>query len=236
MILMADNMRDMSRHCQRGMSRFHIAAAAGIIPHMVDTLKDQILSRVEQRLERLGITANAAGIASGYGKDLIRDWRRSKGLPRLDSLMSLAPILKTTPDWLAFGTPNSTQRDYRVPVVSWVAASAFAESPEALHPGDHPMIFVPDLGEGRYIALEVKGDSMDRVAPEGSTIIVSLDDQTLIHRKFYIFVRENEATFKRYMTEPERIEPFSYNSAHEAIPISENTEVLGRVTQVLRKL
>lgn len=229
-------MRDMSRQCQRVMSRYASGYDAGIFPHMTERLKDQILERIEERLRVLDITANAAGIASGQGKDLIRDWRRSKGLPRIDSLIRLAPVLKTTPQWLSYGTGENEITELHVPIVSWVAASAFADAPQIVDTSDHPTMLVSGLAAGPYIALEVKGDSMNRVAPEGTRIVVDLQARELLPRRFYVFLRGTEATFKRYMTSPDRLEPFSTNAAHEAIPANDDVSVVGRVVQAIQYL
>lgn len=203
---------------------------------MASDLKEQILKRVERRLAELGMTANAAGLAAGQGKDLIRDWRRSKGLPRLDSLNSLAPVLRTTPQWLAYGAGEENAASTTVPIVSWIAASRFADAETVSDTSGAPHLSVGDIPRGRHIALEVRGDSMNQVAPDGSHIVVSLDDLELIPRKFYVFIRHGEATFKRYMTGPTRLDPYSTNPAHEALPIDEGTRVLGRVVRVIHDL
>lgn len=203
---------------------------------MSDILKDQILARVEERLRALGVTANAAGTQSGLGKDLIRDWRRSKGLPRLDSLQRLATVLRTTPQWLAYGVGEAQVANLSVPVVSWVAASQFADAEQVVDTSDLPRLSVGEIGDGRFIALRVRGDSMNEVAPDDSYIVVSLDQTDLIARRFYVFLRDGEATFKRYMVDPVRLEPFSTNKAHEALPVTEGTTPLGRVVRVIYDL
>jgi len=210
--------------------------ASGNIPAMSTTLKDQILRRIERRLDELKLSANAAGIASGLGKDLIRDWRRSKALPRLDSLAKLAPVLKTSPEWLAYEVGPDSVRDVSVPIVSWVAASRFVDVPQILDASDAPTLSVGDIGNGKHLALEVKGDSMNLVAPEGSKIVVALDQRELLPRRFYVFIKDGSATFKRYMVGPERLDPFSTNGEHEALPIDETTAVIGRVVRVINDL
>jgi SOS-response transcriptional repressor LexA len=208
---------------------------------MSEALKKQIIARIEQRLEELDLKARNIGVQSGLGPDLVRDWKRSKALPRVDSLIKVAPILQTTPEWLAFGIsseidPNLMPDVQEIPRVSWVAASQFEEIQDVaqLHEADH--ITVGDLPRGEYIALQVKGDSMDRVAPDGSTIVVRLNDRELQPRSFYVFRHDGAATFKRFMQDPPRLEPFSTNVAHEALAVRPDTEVVGRVVRAITHL
>lgn len=244
MLVMTHYMRDMSRVCQRGMSRSCEDDFAGIIPHMAkpkidQNLKAAILARVEARLARTGMTPRAASLRSGAGPDLIRDWQRGEAMPRPDSLASLAPILNTTPQWLAYGVgaeDASVAHDTGpiVPLVSWVAASRFADGPQVMDADAERMISAGPLSmSGSYMALQVSGDSMDRIAPDGSIIIVRTNDKDLVNRRFYVFASGDEATFKRYMTAPARLEPFSTNPAHEALPALPNYQVVGRVVRVI---
>lgn len=239
--IIKNDMRDMSHFCQWGMSRSYTTVKAGIIPHMKEALKKQIIERVEQRLAELDLKARIVGMQAGLGPDLVRDWKRSKAMPRLDSLAQIAPILKTTPEWLAYGAGDPGKDAEApgirtVPRLSWVAASRFEEVDhvEELDTAEH--ITVGDLPRGEYIALDISGDSMDRVAPHGSTIVVRLNDRELIPRAFYVFLHGGAATFKRYMKEPDRLEPYSTNSNHEALPISSGTEVVGRVVRAITNL
>lgn len=233
------SMRDMSRFCQGFMSRSNASAFAGIIPHMENVIKRQILERVDERLRDLDIKDSAASLAAG-GKDLIRDWRRKPALPRLDYLVKLAPILKTSPEWLAFGAgPKDAREAARihevrsVPLISWVAASRFTEIAPVLDTEDSPQIVAGDLPPGRYFALNVDGDSMDLIAPDRSRVIVNASEQDLLPRRFYIFESDEGVTFKRYMVDPPRLDPYSSNRQHESLPVNESTRVIGRVVRVL---
>lgn len=79
---------------------------------------------------------------------------------------------------------------------------------------------------------------MDRIAIDGSTLIVNRRDQRLVNRKFYVFVAtDGEATFKRYRTDPQRFVPYSTDPDEE--PIYPDVEahrgwkVFGRVVRVI---
>ena len=127
-------------------------------------------------------------------------------------------------------------RDVRViPVVSWVAASTFTDMVPVRESDVTGHLTIGDLPTGDYFALDVRGDSMDRIAPDGSKIIVDRHKTDLVHKKFYVFLENRSTTFKRAMLKPTlRLEPFSH-SYHEPIFPEDPSEVivLGRVVRVI---
>jgi len=83
-------------------------------------------------------------------------------------------------------------------------------------------------------ALRVDGDSMDRVVPDGATIIIDPTDRDLFDKSLFV-VRNGsgETTFKQYLDGPARLVPCSTNPTHETIPLgSEEITILGRVILV----
>jgi phage repressor protein C with HTH and peptisase S24 domain len=106
------------------------------------------------------------------------------------------------------------------------------ERAQAARRGTH--IISPDLPPGDWFALKVRGDSMDLIAPDGATILVNRRDTRLVPKKFYVFARGGEATFKRYIDKPvRRLEPYSTNRAHEPIYPGRDLVVVGRVHRVI---
>lgn len=204
---------------------------------MTESLKEQIVDRVMQRIDELGLSARAVGLSSGHGPDLVRDWLRAKGLPRIDSLIKVAVVLKTTPEWLAFGTANP--ETLAVPVLTMVSAGAFKDT-ETIETVDYlPTIRITDLPKGDWVALRVDGDSMDRISPPDSLILVNRQQKALMPNSCYvIFDDDSRATYKRYKTNPERFEPVSTNAAHETIfPDNGNSpQVFGRVFKTILDL
>lgn len=202
--------------------------------------KASILARVKKRMDLLDIKPARASTEAGLGPDLVRDWfRKPKAIPTISSLAALAPVLKTHPEWLAFGTGPENQGEsspqaMAIPLLSWVAASAFVDMGEC--PADAAHIHQVGLPDHRLMALTVRGDSMNLIASDGSTIIVDLDDTELVPRRLYVFRDGAGATFKRYMIGPTRLEPMSTNPAHEPIAPTATTRTLGRVIRVISDL
>jgi SOS-response transcriptional repressor LexA len=116
--------------------------------------------------------------------------------------------------------------------VSWVQAGAFAETADPYVPEGTPMIAVAGLKHPNHIALTVAGDSMNKIAPEGSIIIVDFTDRELRPGKDYVFRDGGTATFKRWRAEPARLEPFS-TVDHDTIFPDGDVEVVGRVVKVI---
>lgn len=93
----------------------------------------------------------------------------------------------------------------------------------------HP-VSDPDTPPRAY-ALRVKGDSMDKLVPDGATITIDPDDRDLWDGAQYVVrTQDGEATFKEYHANPARLVPLSSNPAHTAIKLGdEPIEILGRV-------
>lgn len=201
-------------------------------------LRKEIVDRIVARMKVKGLKPATLSRAANLNADLVRDWlRKETAMPRVDSLAQVAPALGVSPEWLAYGAgnPEGDGVTQTIPLVSWVAASRFAEGPQVTaDDGDMPRVSVADLPTGNYIALTVKGDSMDRIAPDGSTIIVRTDENRLVPRDCYVFAGDDGATFKRYMRGPDRLEPYSTNPAHETLPAPEGgLSIVGRVVRVI---
>lgn len=146
----------------------------------------------------------------------------------------LGPALGVSPEQLVFPGLKRT----RVPVVSWVSAGRMSHQEGVKRADIRKYVLASDLPKGDWIVLEVQGDSMDRIAPDGSLIFVNRDDDRLLNDKFYVFATsEGDATFKRYRTgNPPRLQPFSTNPDHETITPKGEIEVVGRVGRVVNDL
>lgn len=105
-----------------------------------------------------------------------------------------------------------------VPLISWVSASQLADIGQITEADIIARLTVTGLPPGDYGALEVVGDSMDRISPEGSKIIFRRDCGPPVSGNFYVFSLGTETTYKRFYDEPVmRLEPFSTNATHRPI-------------------
>lgn len=209
-------------------------------------LKD-VLARVEARLAAVEKTPTAASREAGLSPDAIRNMKRAtedgtgrKGVTTR-TIEKLAPVLRTTTAWLLEGAGpenvEETIQTHSVPLVSWVSAGRMGEA-RSVMPGDEMRnLAVASLPAGEWIALQVQGDSMDRVAPAGSLIFVNRADTTLRNGKLYVVADDQGgATFKRFFSTPDRFQPYSTNPDHETWYPSGEVHVIGRVYRVVTEL
>jgi repressor LexA len=115
-----------------------------------------------------------------------------------------------------------------VPVIGEISAGAWQEAVS------EPIGTVPipaDAAGPRAFALKPLGDSMNLLVTEEGYAVVDPDQRELIAGKVYAFRNEHgEATFKRYVDSPPRLEPCSTNPEHEPILLgAEPLVVIGRV-------
>lgn len=207
-----------------------------------------LVARIERRLAAMGLTAAEASRKATGSPDTIRNWARSaKGGNKTGAshkaLDAVADVLGTNVPWLTdeigneVGPAASSGQMQRVPLLSMVSASRLKPR-EGVSPGDiTKWIHVDDLGPGDWIALTVDGDSMNRIAPDQSTILVNRADDQLIDGRYYVFnLDTGETTFKTFKRDPMRLQPYSTNPDHMSIPVNDNQDlyVLGRVKVVIQ--
>lgn len=127
--------------------------------------------------------------------------------PRPDHLAKIVDLTGRSFEWFLAGA-DSVQW---VPVLSWVSAGAMVDPMSQFPIEDVPLLAFADLGRGDWFALRVKGDSMDRVSPDGSVILVNRAERELLPGRKYVFSLRGEATYKQWEAEPPRLEPVTTN-------------------------
>lgn len=159
--------------------------------------------------------------------------------PSRKKAMQYADAFRVRWEWILEGEGQPTEPPgaaRRVPVLSWVSAGRISAAEPVTKAEVLREVAVADLPAGDWAALEVSGDSMDRIAPDGATIIVNRSDQRLLPERFYVVANEaGEATFKRFRT-PNKLQPFSTNPDHETLLLPEPAKVFGRVRRVITNL
>jgi phage repressor protein C with HTH and peptisase S24 domain len=188
----------------------------------------------EAMARRPGVSQKALAEAAGTSQQQIG--KLLHGEREMTALWAekIAPSLKTSPEKLVF--PGL--RTFRAPMLSWVSAGRLAHEEGVKRSDVRKYVYLADLPKGDWVVLQVQGDSMDRIAPDGSFICVNLADQRVINDKYYVFgTPEGEATFKRYRGgSPPRLQPFSTNPDHETIQMAGDMLVIGRVGRVINDL
>lgn len=140
-------------------------------------------------------------------------------------------------EWLYDGTEpmlpvrTSRKEPVTIPVLSWVAAGQLADSAAVDQSAHADFLTMSGLPPGEYFATDVKGDSMDRISPDGSRLVVNTSDKELIRGKPYLFSCSGETTYKLWESVPiARLEPYSTNPANKPIFLTDDDwSVIGRV-------
>lgn len=207
----------------------------------------------EQRAERLKQARRAAGFRgatgvaqaiSGLNIDTYKAHEQGRNGFGLTDAKRYARAFRVSLQWLNFGlgSPDDPYVEDAAPVVtapliSWVSAGAM-ETPEVVQESqDAERIAVGGLDpNGEWIALRIPPlyDSMDRISPPESVIIVNLKDRRLVSNACYVIAdaESGEASYKRYRANPPRWEPVSTNPSHEAMFLDDmdgEPRIIGRV-------
>jgi phage repressor protein C with HTH and peptisase S24 domain len=103
---------------------------------MFEASFDEVMARIERKLDQHGMTDREASLKAVGKPDLIRDMKRRRGLPTSERLARLAKLLGTTSDWLLHGglegpildramlNPDGTMKSERDPTVTASDASS----------------------------------------------------------------------------------------------------------------
>ncbi|NTI80406.1 helix-turn-helix transcriptional regulator [Agrobacterium rhizogenes] len=196
-----------------------------------------IAENLKRHRKLRGISQVQLADKSGVSQQLISQLETSKNqatteLPAIAAALGVAvhEIDEAyTPD--EGGIPTAT-----VPHLSWISAGAMLR--DDIADEARGTIRVADLPPtGDWIALTVVGDSMDRISPPESVILVNRRDKHLVSNACYVIAdEEGNATYKRYRPGPTRFEPVSTNPVHEPIFPENDPIIVGRVRRSILEM
>lgn len=193
--------------------------------------------RIKAAREAKGESQGGLGSVVGKGQTTISSWERGRTEPTRDDVARIADYLRISIAELEGLDTDAlpAPRIREVPLISWVSAGRLQEVGDlaAMARGERT-IAIGDLPGGEYFATKVRGDSMDRVSPEGSTIIVNAADREPRAGRYYLFSLRGESTYKRFESDPViRLEPFSTNPLNKIIypKADRDWSVIGRVVR-----
>jgi Peptidase S24-like len=223
----------------------------------MDNLKT-IVGRIERRLAAIGSNPTAASRQAGLSPSAIYNLQRgARGkIPvkggHSKTYDAIAPVLKTSVAWLtkgegpeevdpdqrpprAIGRERVNSRVVRVPLLDLVTAGKLKGPLSQIPMSDVPLLTFADLGRGEFFALRVEqdADSMDRLSPPGSILVVNKSDRELRNGRCYIFEIDGEMTYKMWNEEPRYLAPYSTNPIHKPI-IPKRMRDLGVIGRVKR--
>lgn len=194
-----------------------------------------------EAMRKAGVGLTRLGELIGTSKQNVGRWVDGERRLRPEWAKKIAPFLDTTPEALLLLDHGANAPDFEIPMISWVSAGAM-EAPEVVQElEDAPKLHMSGLDhDGEWIALRIPPlyDSMDRISPPESVIIVNLKDRRLVSNACYVIAdaESGEASYKRYRANPPRWEPVSTNLTHEPIFLDEmegEPRIIGRVRRTM---
>lgn len=208
---------------------------------------NELRQRVEKRLRDLDIgPVEAAQSVDGLERNYIRDLLEGKKESFNQAKLSVvAQALKwAVPDLMGEATPRKERgapKVQPVPLLDTVSAGKLKTPSSQIPVEDVPLLAFADLGRGDFFALRLEqdADSMDRVSPPGSILVVNKADRELRHGKCYIFSIDGETTYKMWQDgEPGYLAPYSTNPIHKPVFIrrKRDFDVIGRVKRTVLDL
>lgn len=213
-----------------------------------EMLKDRIL---ERRTE-LGLSQAQLADKAGVSQVTIQHLESGRNSSS-KKLLEIARALGVTAEWLASGQagehkPSNVHRlrehpeSFRYPVISWVAAGAWAEAIEPFPPGYSDRYEMSDYdSKGAAFWLEVKGDSMTSPVgtsiPEGMLILVDTEAEATPGKLVVAKLADsNEATFKKLVEDGGRRYLKPLNPAYPMEMCAEGCRIVGVVVRATIKL
>lgn len=199
-------------------------------------MKELGLSQAEMA-ERLGVTQGAIGHwlrgNRGAKVDVINDMLKAVGSPPLAITATDAQAMESNSNVEPALQPARAPKEY--PLISWVIAGEWAESPDNFAPGDAEERLASTENAGEHgFWLTVRGDSMtcngNPSFPEGSRILVRPESDR-ISGKYYVvkLLDSGETTFKQYIEDAGLKYLRPLNPSYRTMEINGNCRFVGRV-------
>lgn len=213
-----------NRVCEYRINRVDGGMAKRKPPPPLDELHPEVAA-IFRRMEATGHTQKDLANMLGFRDDeankvsLIRHKKRK---------MTVSEVAMAR-EALRMDEPPVEVRPRQIPIIGLVNAGSWRE--EIDNRGVR-MMDCPDPRLPKHVfAVQVEGDSMDKVAAPGTNIVVDPKDRDLRHGKYYVVRNgDGEITFKQFFSEPARLEPASTNPEHKPIMLgSDFVEIIGRV-------
>lgn len=197
-------------------ANIEVAIVADRRDGLVMLTAQQIRDELATRNMTIRDLAEAIGMNENYLTKSLRGTRAFKP-QELAAIESEFAPLDDAPDGLR-----------RIPLLGEVPAGKLTDAVQ--RSGRWIAVSDPETPRNAY-ALTVKGDSMDLIVPDGTTLIVDPDDKALWPgRRYVVQTEDGRTTFKEFQSDPARLVPCSSNDEHHDIMLGgEPVIILGRV-------
>lgn len=188
--------------------------------------------------KRHGLTQEDLAKRLGTANSTISMYERDARVPDLDTMRVLAEIFGVDMNYLSGQPSPSPKRGIKIPVFGSVAAGIPIEAITDIE--DYEEISEDLAATGEFVALKIKGDSMEPTLLAGDVVIVRVQDTIENGEIAIVLVNGDEATCKKIKKTPEGVMLISLNAAYdpmfytnaeiESLPV----RIFGKVVEMRR--
>jgi repressor LexA len=216
----SSNIR-ISDSLQAGFYPDFKGALRSLVRHNPDMDFSFDIERVRAAMKDRGVSqADVAAAAGLTSQSAVSNILKGIRHVRVDEARKIYSYLELNP---AGASPVKT-----IPIIGLTNAGSWREAVEM---SIGSMSIPRAIGSDKAFAIEVSGDSMNRLIEEGGYVVVDpMQTQLFDGRTYLIENSDYETTVKRYLANPARFAPMSTNPEHQDIMLGDgHYRVIGRV-------
>ena len=197
--------------------------------------------RIKELRKAQKLTSKELAARVGVAESTMSLYENAKREPDFDTLGRIADILDTDLDYLlGLSSEMRRSKSKRIPVFGSVAAGVPIDAITDIE--DYEEISESMAKSGDFVALRIKGNSMEPMLLQGDTVIVKVQSTVESGEIAVVLVGGDEATCKKVQKTPEGVILVSINPAYEPMFFSnemiESMPILifGKVVEMRRTL
>ncbi|WP_287497964.1 XRE family transcriptional regulator [Pandoraea sp. CB10b_02] len=165
---------------------------------------NSIHARIKALREKLSISMETLASTVGVSWQTVQQWENGKTAPQRKRLQAVADALHTTVDFLMTGG-EATAGDQEFVTIKRLDVKLSAGHGHVVESEDEKsrLSFRADFLRSAgatpdsAVSVTVKGDSMEPLIPDGSTILVNRSDTTVVNGKVYAIRQDGKLLVKR---------------------------------------
>lgn len=182
--------------------------------------------------EARGLTREQLAALTGFSASRIVKLERNEARLKVEDLAVFARALECRPEDLVAAEGPAAEPVSRAPIVDVSELDDLdrvaAEAPHGSVPLDEPV--------AHAVAVPMLDNSMDRIAPLGSLLVLDRDDRRLVDGEVYLVRHGGRFLCRRWRADPPGLVPDSVESGHPDVSCDVQPEVFGHLIAVIRKV
>lgn len=208
------------------------------MPNRTKIINDSIGGRIKQLRQSRSITQKELSEMLYKSESTVRMWELGKSEPDLEMLKKIANFFNVSVDYL-LNDGLITKRGVKIPVFGNVAAGIPIDAITDIE--DYEEITEELAASGEYVALKIKGDSMEPKMSQGDVVIVRVQPTIESGEIAIVLINGDNATCKKVKKTEEGVMLISLNSAYEPMFYSNNQieelpiRIFGKVVELRAK-